>query len=241
MRTLFYSAVFSAAAITATQPASAQLFGGKPKIEATYIIVSKSNGLYVQEEKPIVDAAFVHVTRQEINETRSGRNKERRIQIIMPTEATNAVFAGSGQELERDGGRVFQRITGFEARCNDLTRSYANVRRDLEIHGYESIRIVHIGPFVNVPAPCEDAGPIHVPQTVSQDVELAAIFSNAKRVEFTAMMVHRDQYAPLWDYLSANGVSEIEDHSIEILRPDETRTPINFIEDGSVISAGEAE
>ncbi|MEL6688603.1 MAG: hypothetical protein AAFP97_13435 [Pseudomonadota bacterium] len=232
MKTAITTLVFVSAALGASAPASAQLFGGKPKIEVTYVVMSKSDGLYAQDEKPLVDATFVFIAAREIAETERGRNQNRRIQINLTTEATNAVFSGTGDQLQRDGGRIFERISGFEQRCNDLTRSYANIARDIAIHGYESIRIIHIGPFVNVPAPCESAGSIHVPQTVSQEVELAAILSEAKRADFVALMVHPDQYAPLWDYLNAFGDAGMEDKSIQILRPDETRTWINYLDQG---------
>ncbi|MDJ0922258.1 MAG: hypothetical protein QNI84_14110 [Henriciella sp.] len=228
MKYLSISLLLAATALSPIQGASAQLFSRKPNLEVTYVVVSKSEGLYPASDKPIVDAAFVHTLQNEIENTSGDRRRNHRIQIVKTTDATNAVFSGSAYELERDGGFIFSQIQGFDRRCNDLGRTYANISRDIAIHGYESIRIVHIGPFVDVPSPCDNVTSVHVPQTVSAGIQLATILSEAERADFSAMMVHRDQYAPLWDYLNEDKISELKYHTVEILRPDETRTRINF-------------
>ena len=147
--------------------------------------------------------------------------------MIFTVHPNDVAFEGTGAELARDGARLSARLESTEKLCNDLGRVYESIRSDIVLGGYERVGIVHIGPFVDVPSPCQ-SGVVHVPQPIRDGFALAGILSTAKYAEFTALMVHPDQYSELFGYLKKARLTDKRQVKIELLRPDQTRTRVNY-------------
>jgi hypothetical protein len=215
-------------ALSLSAPASAELPWQKKTPQVTYILTSNNLGFSPElDDQLLIQKAVQDVLQREISETRS-IDKNRVIKIILTTDSTNVKFNGTGKQLESEGGRIASLIQNFEAKCNDLERTYANVARDVKSGGYSRIRIVHIGRFVNVPAPCDQEIAVTVPQAIPNSFPLAKTLKGVKRAEFLALAVHPNQHEPLLSYFETNRVMGNKKISIEVLRVDETKTRVGF-------------
>ena len=215
-------------------PAFAQLPWNK-RSEALYVVYSNNAGFFdAQEERHLNQKAGYETIRKAIAEAR--RNPKFQIKILLTTHSSNVVFSGSAKELERDGARISKIFSGFEARCNDIVRTYDNVARDIKLNGFKRIQIVHIGKFVHAAEGCSSKNPIQVPQPLPESLPLAGILKATKYTEFTALNVHQDQHKMVFDYFDSKRLGDDSRYPLTILRADETR---NFVEfNGAVTSAG---
>jgi len=138
------------------------------------------------------------------------------------------LFSGTGRQLESEGGRIAAAIEHFQPNCNDLVRSFSNIENDIKSAGHTRIRIILIGRFVHVPAPCDGKKVVPVPQDLPDELPLASILKRVRYAEFTALAVHPNQYAPVLAYFENNRLSDKKHINIEVLRIDETRTRVGF-------------
>jgi len=221
------AAAIAAIAVATPLPAKAQLFPWDKEPEASYVVVSNSAGAMPADDLPVAQKAAFEMLMREIKDGQSPRGQSRQIQVIFTTHPNDVAFDGTGAEIEQHGARLSARLETVEKLCNDLGRIYENIKRDIALRGYKRVRIVHIGPFVDVPSPCQ-GGVVNVPQPIRDGFALAGILRAAKYAEFTALMVHPDQYPELFDYLRKARLTEKRNIKIELLRPDQTRTRINY-------------
>ena len=229
MRKLSKSLLVGLILATLTSSVRAEgLFSWGKTTDATYIVYANNYHFYDDEGRLMAEKAAYDTLKSERDETRSGRNKDRMIQLLLTTHANNVAFSGTGDELEREGGRISQLISTFEKRCNDLVLTYGNIQRDIAANGYERIKIFHIGPMAHADSPCSSDQEIQLPQEMAEDLPLAAILRGVDHAEFTVLMLHPDQHAPLWEYLESNRLTGKKNYLLTLLRIDETRTHINF-------------
>ena len=231
---------FLTAMTMSIEDSSAQLPWMNKNPQSTYLVISDNVGFSpTEEEQLLIRKAAYDMIQKEIKETKSG-DRNRTIHVLLTTHSTNVVFNGSGKQLEKEGGRIATAISTFKARCNDLARTYSNIEDDINANGYRRVRIVHIGKFVHSPAPCKNGQSVTVPQQIPDELALGRIMKSVKYVDFTALAVHPDQYAPLNSYFKAHRLLGKKRADISIKRIDETRTYIGFTAAASKVNAGPA-
>jgi len=207
-------------------PAVAQLPWNK-RPQALFLVYSNNAGFFDTEELRLLNQKAGYETiRKAIGESR--RNPKFQIKILLTTHSSNVVFSGTGKELEQDGARISKVFSTFEARCNDLARTYDNILRDIKLNDFKRIRIVHIGKFVHAPEGCSGKNPIQVPQALPDTLPLAAILKTTKYAEFTALNVHQDQHKMVFNYFESKRLGDDSRYPLMILRADETRSFVEF-------------